>query len=311
MVNYLALLIALILSAVAAYYSVIGLTTIFVSAFIPIVIMGSSLEAAKVVAVSWVYRNWHTAPVLIKYYLIVAISVLMLITSMGTFGYLSKAHMDQAVPTGSAQDRLNIIDEKIRITKENIDVSRKALKQLDESVDQVMGRSTDEKGADKAVNLRRSQQKERARLFSEIETEQKKLSGLSEERIPLANDLRKITSEVGPIKYIAELMYGETSDDILDKAVRWVIILIVAVFDPLAIVLLIAANHGLLQQKRSKVGLLSPDMPEIVSFGIEDTPPPPPKKERTPAWIKRTSELISKRRKGIIEIDKNAVMKMK
>jgi hypothetical protein len=307
MVNYLALLIALILSAVAAYYSIIGLTTIFVSAFIPIVIMGSSLEAAKVVAVSWVYRNWHTAPILIKYYLVTAIAVLMLITSMGTFGYLSKAHMDQAVPTGSVQDRLNIVDEKIRIAKENIDVNRKALKQMDEAVDQVMGRSSDEKGADKAVVLRRSQQKERARIFVEIEAEQKKLSVLSEERIPLANDLRKITSEVGPIKYIAELMYDQASDDILDKAVRWVIILIVAVFDPLAIVLLIAANQGLYGSQKEKVQLSNPDMPEITSFGIEETPP----KVKIPSWFNRTSELINKRKKGIIEIDKNAVMKMK
>jgi hypothetical protein len=303
MVNYIALLVALVLSAVAAYYSIIGLTTIFASAFIPIVIMGSSLEAAKVVAVSWVYRNWNTAPALIKYYLISAICVLMLITSMGTFGYLSKAHMDQAVPTGSAQDKIAIIDEKIRIAKENVDASRKALKQLDESVDQVMGRSTDEKGADKAVNLRRSQQKERARLFSEIEAEQKKLSVLSEERIPLANDLRKITSEVGPIKYIAELMYGQASDDILDKSVRWVIILIVAVFDPLAIVLLIAANHGISgTREEAPPQFTRPIEKEISSMSS---------KPKNPSWIKRTSELIQKRKKGIIEIDKNTVMKMK
>lgn len=309
MVNYLALLVALILSAVAAYYSIIGLTTIFASAFIPIVIMGSSLEAAKVVAVSWVYRNWHNSPVLIKYYLIAAVSVLMLITSMGTFGYLSKAHMDHGVITGESTTKLSIIDEKIKIAKENIDANRKALKQLDEAVDQIMGRSDTEKGAERAVSVRKSQQKERDRLQTEIQTYQKSIGQLNEERAPVAAEVRKVESEVGPIKYIAELMYNDASDDILSKAVRWVIILIVAVFDPLAIVLLIAANHGLYGNTKQKVHLTNPEMPEITSFGIDEQPAT--KKVKTPSWFDRTSELISKRKKGIIEIDKNAVMKMK
>lgn len=310
MVNYIALLVALILSAVAAYYSVIGLTTIFASAFIPIVIMGSSLEAAKVVSVSWLYRNWHNAPIWIKYYLIAAISVLMLITSMGTFGYLSKAHMDHGVLTGDSTTKISIIDERIKIAKENIDANRKALRQLDEAVDQLMVRSQDEKGADKAVALRRGQAKERARLLQDIETEQKAVAKLNEERAPIAAEVRKVEAEVGPIKYIAELIYGQSSDEILGQAVRWVIILIVAVFDPLAIVLLIAANHGLYSKTKHKVQLANPEIPEIMSFGIEEEPPAP-KKPKTPSWFNKTSELINRRKKGIIEIDKNAVMKMK
>lgn len=311
MINYIALVMALVLSGVAAWYSIIGLTTIFASAFWPIVIMGGSLEAAKVVASSWLYRNWGSAPALIKYYLTVAVVVLMLITSMGTFGYLSKAHMDQAVPTGSIQDKLSLVDEKIRTSKENIDANRKALKQMDEAVDQVMARSSDDKGADKAVALRRVQAKERQRLVSEIESEQRVVGKLSEERAPLASELRKVVSEVGPIKYIAELMYGESSEDILDRAVRWVIILIVAVFDPLALALLLAANHGLRPREPEFVFELDPE-PE------DDEPPAKvakPKKSRQsvaaePLWVRKIGRLKEKKKKGIIEIDKDSIARM-
>ena len=291
MVNYFALVVALALSAVAAYYSIIGLTTIFASAFIPIVVMGSTLELAKIVATSWVYRNWHIASAAIKYYLVAAIAVLMLITSMGTFGYLSKAHMDHSAITGDSTTRLAVYDEKIKVSKENIDANRKALKQLDEAVDQVMARSQDEKGADKAVALRRGQAKERTRLLQDIEAEQKNIAKLSEERAPLAAEVRKVEAEVGPIKYIAELLYDDASEDVLNKSVRWVIILIVAVFDPLAIVLLLAANQGL--SKRNEIEIF----PEVK-----------PKKDN---WIEKASKLIEKKKKGILEIDKDSIMEMK
>jgi hypothetical protein len=114
---------------------------------------------------------------------------------------------------------------------------------MDEAVDQVMGRSQDEKGADKAVAIRRGQQKERARILVDIEAEQKKITSLNEERAPLAAEFRKVESEVGPIKYIAALIYGDNPDsNVLERAVRLVIIMIVLVFDPLALTLILAAN---------------------------------------------------------------------
>jgi hypothetical protein len=139
--------------------------------------------------------------------------------------------------------KVAIYDEKIKTAKDNIDANRKALRQMDEAVDQVMGRSQDEKGADKAVSIRRGQQKERTRLLAEITAEQKTITALSEERAPLAAEFRKVESEVGPIKYIAALVYGDNPDaNILEKAVRLVIIMIVLVFDPLALTLILAAN---------------------------------------------------------------------
>ena len=240
---WLLLLTGLIISAVAIYYSVIGLAAIFSAAVIPIYIMGGSLEVAKLVCASWLKANWERAPRFMKYYMITAVAVLMLITSMGIFGFLSKAHTDQSIVSGDATAKLTIYDEKIKVAKENIDANRKALKQMDEAVDQVMGRSQDEKGADKAVARRRGQAKERTRLLSEIAAEQKVIAQLSEERAPIAAENRKIEAEVGPIKYIAKLIYGDNPDtNILEKAVTWVIILIVVVFDPLAVIMLLAAQ---------------------------------------------------------------------
>jgi len=239
----LTLLVALSLSTVAAYYSIIGLTAIFAGAVIPVIIMGSILEVGKITTTVWLRKYWHRASWMIKLYLVPAVIALALLTSMGIFGFLSKAHMEQGVTSGDAQSKVAIYDEKIKTAKDNIDANRKALKQLDEAVDQVMGRSTTETGADKAVAIRRGQQKERARLLDEIQTEQKNISKLNEERAPLASELRKVEAEVGPIKYIAALIYGDNADsNMLEAAVRWVIILLVAVFDPLAIALVLAAN---------------------------------------------------------------------
>jgi hypothetical protein len=169
---------------------------------------------------------------------------------MGIFGYLSKAHLDQSLVSGDVIAKISVYDEKIKTAKDNIDANRKALKQMDEAVDQVMGRSTSEIGADKAVAIRRGQAKERARLQSEIAAEQKLIGQINEERAPIAAEVRKVEAEVGPIKYIAALVYGDDTDSSsLEKAVRGLIIMLVFVFDPLAVLMLIAANLTQVKQK--------------------------------------------------------------
>ena len=246
----------LIISAVAIYYSVIGLAAIFAAATIPIYIMGGSLEVAKLVCAAWLKANWDRTPVLMKVYMTTAVLILMFITSMGIFGFLSQAHSDQSLVSGDVQSKIAIYDEKIKTARENIDANRKALKQMDEAVDQVMARSSSETGADRAVAIRRSQLKERARLQSEIQAEQKTISSLSQERAPIAAEVRKVEAEVGPIKYIAKLIYGDNPDaNLLEKAVTWVIILIVAVFDPLAVIMLLAAQMTFvwIREQKNKV----------------------------------------------------------
>ena len=242
----LTLATALIISVSAAYYSILGLTAIFAAAFWPIVILGSSLEVGKIVSTLWLHKYWERAELQYKVYLCSAVAILMLLTSMGVFGFLSKAHSDQGMVSGDVQAKIAIYDEKIKQARDNITVARGALTQMDAAVDQTMSRSTDERGADKAAQLRRSQTAERNRLLREIETEQKKIQALNEERAPIAAEVRKVEAEVGPIKYIAALIYGDNPEaNVLDKAVRWVIILIVIVFDPLALTLLLAATKSL------------------------------------------------------------------
>lgn len=247
---YILFATALGLSAVAAYYSIMGLVAIFAAAAIPIFIMGSLLEVSKLVVASWLYRSWKKIPKLMMGYFTVALVVLMLLTSMGIFGYLSKAHLDQAVPTGDVAAKLSLIDEKIKTEKENLNAARTELNQLDSQVNQTLSRTTDATGAERSIAIRRGQQKDRARILNEIGTTQAKIAKLNEERAPIAAEVRKVEAEVGPIKYIAALIYEESaSEEILEKAVRIVIMLIVLVFDPLAVLLLIAANWQLRQDK--------------------------------------------------------------
>ncbi len=242
--------VALCLSAIAAFYSIVGLMAIFAAAAIPIAIMGSVLEIAKLTVTVWLHEYWSLVKRSMKLYLVPAVAVLMLITSMGIFGFLSKAHLDQAVPTGDVAAKVQFIDEKIKTERDNIEASRRALRQMDDAVDQTMARSNDEKGADKAAGLRRAQQRERAQLQNDISRAQGVIAKLNEERAPIASELRKVEAEVGPIKYIASLIYGDNPDaNLLEKAVRWVIIILVLVFDPLAVMMLLAATESMKWEK--------------------------------------------------------------
>jgi len=239
----LTLLVALSLSTVAAYYSIIGLTAIFAGAVIPVIIMGGILEVGKITTTVWLRKYWHRASWVLKLYLVPAVVALALLTSMGIFGFLSKAHMDQGVTSGDVQAKLSLYDEKIKTQRDNIEVARKALQQMDAQVDARLGRSDSEQGAERAVAIRRQQAGERTKLQKEIGDAQKEIAKLNEERAPIAAENRKVEAEVGPIKYIAALIYGDNADqNMLEAAVRWVIILLVAVFDPLAIALVLAAN---------------------------------------------------------------------
>ena len=239
----LILLIAIVISSVAAYYSVMGLTAIFAAATIPVIIMGGALEAGKIAATVWLHNNWSRASWAFKLYLIPAIAFLMLLTSMGIFGFLSKAHLDQNIPSGDAQAKVQIIDDQIRTARDNIAASQAALKQMDAQVNEMLSRSTDNKGTERAVAIRKNQAKERTALQLEITKQQGVVANLSQQREPLAAQYRKIEAEVGPIKYVAALIYGDgAANNMLEQAVRWVIIVIVVVFDPLALCLILAAN---------------------------------------------------------------------
>lgn len=259
------LFVALVISAISAFYSITGLTTIFSSAFWSIVIMGGSLEVAKVTVTVWLHKYWSRAGWKLKIYLVPAIVMLMIITSMGTYGYLSKAHMDQGVPAGDVAAKVAILDEKIKTQRENIDAARKALTQLDASVDQTLSRTTTERGAGKAVEIRKSQNKERSLLRTEIEEAQRTIVKLNDERAPIASELRKAEAEVGPLKYVAALLYGDNPDaNLLERAVRWVIIILVVVFDPLAIMMVLASTESIKWDQELKNKIVEENINNVV-----------------------------------------------
>jgi hypothetical protein len=239
----LLLLSGLAISGVAEFYSIMGLMAIFSAAPVPIAIMGISLGVGKLVIASWIKAYWEKAPLLMRSYGVVSVGILMLITTLGCFGFLSKAHSDQTLISGDVQSKIAIYDEKIKTARENIEADRKQLRQMDEAVDQIMARSDSEKGAEKAATIRRSQQRDRNLLVKDIEANQVIISQLNDESAPVRAENRKVEAEVGPIKYIAAFVYGSNPDSsILERAVTWVIILIVIVFDPLAVVMLLASQ---------------------------------------------------------------------
>jgi len=242
---YLVLVVALLISGVAAWYSIVGLTAIFAAAKIPIIVMGASLEVGKLVAASWLYQNWERVPFLLKSYLTAAVIVLMFITSMGIFGFLSKAHIDQTIGFGDNLLSLEQIDIRIAREQTRIDDANIVISQLDEAVQTLLNNERI-RGTDGAIAVRESQRDEREFLNSIIDGAFINMATLQSDKLELSREQLSIEAEVGPIRYIAELFYGSNPDRAtLDGAIRWVILIIIFVFDPLAVLLLVAANMSI------------------------------------------------------------------
>ena len=241
---------AISISVIAAGYSIVGLSTLFAGSVVPIIAMGSALEVGKLVAASWLYNNWRNklVPYTIKMYLTFAVIVLIFITSMGIFGFLSKAHLDQVQPVSSNNIKIELINKQINQQQIIIDRSQKTLDQLDKALDKYI----DMEYVTRGLKERKKQEEERNLLTTAINEASDKIAKLTLEKSELALEQDKIEAEVGPIKYIAELIYGEQAKDHFDKAVRWVIIVLIFVFDPLAVLLLIAANISLRSRKVAK-----------------------------------------------------------
>jgi hypothetical protein len=258
-INYLALITALAVSSVSAYYSIIGLTAIFSSQFWPIVIMGSVLEIGKLVTASWLYRNWNITPLLIKLYLTISVFLLMFITSMGIFGFLSKAHIEQNITIDSG------VTDNVRIIISKIDTEKRFIEDLDKQIQQIdtaLSKMTDRGQAATALKAADQQRKTRDSLVKRKDEHVKNISAFNEQRINFETQIRKLEAEVGPIKYISELIYQNAEKNEVEKSVRFVIIILVLVFDPLAIVLLIASNIGL-RKKEQLININNPGILEI------------------------------------------------
>ena len=241
----LAFLSAISISSVAALYSILGLAAIFSGAKIPIMIMGGVLEVGKLVTASWLYQNWKNKelPKSIKYYLTTSVVVLVFVTSMGIFGYLSKAHLDQVVPTSSNTAKVELIDKRILQEERIIERAENTLLQLDKSIEVYLKNDY----ATRGLRERKKQEEERNELKLTIDKAMDNIDNYMLDKNTFELEQSKIEAEVGPLKYIAELIYGDNAKDHFDEAVRWVIIVLIFVFDPLAVLLLIAANISLAQ----------------------------------------------------------------
>lgn len=241
--TYLLLLTALGISAVAGYFSIVGLTLIFSAAFWPIVIMGVVLELGKLVTASFIYRMWTRVNWLMKTYFVISVVVLSAITSLGIFGYLSKSYTSDSVALYDSET-------KIATNKEILDVERRRLDNL-------------------LIQLEK-RDKGNSRIEKDIKQTQDRISSLTKEIGELQKERNRQNSEIGPIRYITELFYDKNDLETIDKAVRMIIVILVFVFDPLAILLVVAANMMLRQRPRFKKLKNSIEIEKDAVFSIKN-----------------------------------------
>jgi hypothetical protein len=236
-------------SVVGAYYSILGLAALFAGAYWAVITMGVTLEIAKLVTVSWLYRNWNLdlLPQSIRAYLLSAVLMLMFITSIGIFGFLSKAHLDTAAPNTGNRLLVKNIERQIDSEKKAITGAQKIIDQLDTALDKVI-----DKDADKGLIERQKQTTERNRVNNIIANSSKKITDLSNQKLKYDKDQLAIDKEVGPFKYVAEILFGDADDGNLDRAVRFIIICLILVFDPLAVLMLVAVNVSIKEYQRNK-----------------------------------------------------------
>ncbi len=236
-------------SVVGAYYSILGLAALFAGAYWAVITMGVTLEIAKLVTVSWLYRNWNLdlLPQSIRAYLLSSVLMLMFITSIGIFGFLSKAHLDTAAPNTGNRLLVKNIERQIDSEKKAITGAQKIIDQLDTALDKVI-----DKDADKGLIERQKQTTERNRVNNIIANSSKKITDLSNQKLKYDKDQLAIDKEVGPFKYVAEILFGDADDGNLDRAVRFIIICLILVFDPLAVLMLVAVNVSIKEYQRNK-----------------------------------------------------------
>jgi len=236
-------------SVVGAYYSILGLAALFAGAYWAVITMGVTLEIAKLVTVSWLYRNWNLdlLPQSIRAYLLSSVLMLMFITSIGIFGFLSKAHLDTAAPNTGNRLLVKNIERQIDSEKKAITGAQKIVDQLDKALDKVI-----DKDADKGLIERQKQTTERNKVNNIIANSSKKITDLSNQKLKYDKDQLAIDKEVGPFKYVAEILFGDADDGNLDRAVRFIIICLILVFDPLAVLMLVAVNVSIKEYQRNK-----------------------------------------------------------
>lgn len=273
--SYMAFILLLIFSAlavssVAAYFSIVGLITIFPAAAMSILSMGIALEIAKLVTASWLYRYWETTGTLMKMYFVPAVLVLSLITSIGIFGFLSRAHIDQESVGVNKDLNIEVIEFRLDAETSKLRNAQSRIAGLDDTLATSLGKDKN--------YVNRTQREERLELNEQIDEAVANIDALNLELLPLRREIADLDAELGPIKYISELFYGESTKESVDRAVRIIILLLIFVFDPLAILLVIAANKAWLERKGEIISFtnFSDEAVEVVKEEIGFSYPEPP-----------------------------------
>ena len=275
------LLSALFISSIAAWFSIAGLVAIFPGATLAVTLMGVALELGKLITASWLYRSWQKANVLMKTYFITAVITLSFITSIGIFGYLTKSHIEGSQGLETNSDQITLVDEQIAIERENIESQRKAQTQLDAAVNNLVA---NEKTTERAITIRNRQRNERNNIVKSISESNQKLVQLQQQKAELSKGQRELETEVGPIKYVAQMIYGGDDLQTIERAVRLLTLLLIFVFDPLAILLVVAANMQLKELKK--------DVPEVTKLVKEKVILP--KQEKVTVTKKQGKKIVAK-----------------
>ena len=240
MINYLAFATSLLVAGVAAWFSVIGLATIFSGSYWPVIIMGGVLEIGKLVTAAFLHLNWKQIGLAMRGYLSAAVLVLMLITSLGIFGFLAKANIEQNLQGDSYSLEMSIIDKRISAKEAQLKRLEDRLAGLDMIID--TARPQDRNYID------RRQRDERAEIALAVDPIVDDIVQLNNDKLPLQRLQLEQDGEIGPIKYVAEMIYGEGAEDKIDNAARILILFIIFAFDPLAVLLLVS-SVGLINRK--------------------------------------------------------------
>lgn len=266
MINYLAFATSILLAGVAAYFSVVGLSTIFAGAFWSVIVMGGALEFAKLVTAAWLHIKWSEIGRLFRYYLCIAVVVLMLITSMGIFGFLSKAHIDSQTAIADNSIEVQLIDKNIEREQKVIDYVDSQFEILDNASEEWISRGY----MTRALQERENQKDDREELTRQQNAASEKVTEYLLRKSELEREAVRQSAEIGPIKYVAEILYGEAADDYIDNAARWVIFAIIFAFDPVAVLLLVASS-GLLARRRGWTGEVDENYVSIPKDKIDDS----------------------------------------
>ena len=294
---WLTFLTGLALSAIAGFYSVIGLAMIFSGAYVPVIVLASVLELSKLVAVSWMYRYRHLAGYLLRTYFFLSILVLMGVTSMGIFGYLTRAHVESEGTYTTAQLTLQEVQQRETQLKEQRDQINTELSVLNTQSSQLitqLGAAQRLRGTQGAVNVQRENATRRTALLKDLQRLNTELTATQKERIGVETETNRATADIGPLRYVAQALYGNEDVNTVRQAVVWLTVILMVVFDPMAIMLLIAANILFL---RTTPPVVEPPQTAMIS-----NPEPPHTDESLTVALPTTPDIVGDTNSGSTDV---------